>query len=101
VDEELQFDWDPVKDESNQAKHGIAFLGAARVFDDPHRIVSNSTRPEFEEIRMKAIGIVEDKMIAVIYTDRGSTRRIISARKARDNERREYRESQASREGSL
>ncbi len=93
----MEFDWDPAKNDTNLAKHGIGFVRATRVFNDPHRIVSDSTRPEFGEVRMKAIGMVGDRLVAVIYTDRGSTRRMISARSARDHERREYRESQADR----
>jgi uncharacterized DUF497 family protein len=95
VDDVLKLDWDPEKDALNQTKHGIGFVSASRVFIDPHRIVSDSTRPEFGEVRMKAIGMVDDRLIAVIYTDRGSIRRLISARRARHNERREYRESES------
>ena len=34
-----------------------------------------------------AVGSVEDDILAVIYTERGELRRIISARKARKKER--------------
>ena len=87
----MEFDWDPAKNVANQKKHKISFIAAITVFDDPFVISEDSTRPEYGEIRNKAIGTMHDgRLVAVIYTDRGSRRRIISARKARDNERREY-----------
>lgn len=34
----FDFEWDPVKDRSNLAKHGISFVLATAVFDDPRSI---------------------------------------------------------------
>jgi uncharacterized DUF497 family protein len=31
----LEFEWDPEKDRSNLQKHGVSFLEAATVFEDP------------------------------------------------------------------
>lgn len=42
------------------------------------------------EERWKAIGLLKYIIIVVIYTPRGNARRIISARKARESERRAY-----------
>lgn len=86
----MRFEWDPQKNESNLAKHGISFVAATGVFDDPMRIEMNSSKPGYGEARNKAIGIVESKHVTVIYTDRGEVRRIISARRSRINERRHY-----------
>ena len=43
-----------------------------------------------DERRFIAIGIVEGSTIAVVWTPRGSDRRIISARKASRKERKQY-----------
>ncbi|CAA9543673.1 MAG: hypothetical protein AVDCRST_MAG43-378 [uncultured Thermomicrobiales bacterium] len=40
----MQFEWDPNKNESNLAQHGISFAAAARVFDDPHFIDMESSK---------------------------------------------------------
>jgi hypothetical protein len=32
---QLEFDWDPIKAESNRRKHGVAFEAAMGVFSDP------------------------------------------------------------------
>jgi uncharacterized DUF497 family protein len=83
-----EFEWDPDKSEANLGKHGIDFAGAARVFDGP---VLEERSDRGDEERWKAVGLVEDREIAVIYTLREGRCRIISARRARRNERRAYR----------
>jgi uncharacterized DUF497 family protein len=85
-----RFEWDPNKDASNQEKHGIAFGTAMAVFDDPRCLDDDSTRPEHGEARRRAIGTVEDRVLTVVYTDRGDRRRIIAARRARRYERHRY-----------
>ncbi len=86
----MEFEWDPAKNDANEIKHQISFTTASLVFDDPHHINVDTTRPEHGERRMKTIGMVGAELFVVIYTDRGSSRRIISARRARPNERRDY-----------
>lgn len=83
-----------IKNAANVAKHGISFVAAANVFDDPRHIELDSTKPEHGESRSKAIGMVGPKLFAVVYTDRGDVRRIMSARRARANEQRQYDQSQ-------
>lgn len=91
----MRFEWDPEKNETNLTKHGIGFVAAIRVFDDPLRIELDSSRPEHGESRNKVIGIVDSKHVTVVYTDRGEVRRIISARRSRTNERRHYDQAEA------
>jgi uncharacterized protein len=88
--DEPPFEWDPEKAEANKVKHNDSFLGATAVFEDPFRLEEDSTRPHDGEVRMKAIGTVQGDIIAVIFTHRQHRRRIISARRARRNERRKY-----------
>jgi uncharacterized DUF497 family protein len=93
----MRFEWDPDKADSNLEKHGIAFRRAVRVFDDPHATTTDVTKPEHGEIRFKTVGLVRGMFITVIFTDRGLIRRIISARRSRRNERREYDQGKAAR----
>lgn len=88
--EVMEFEWDPVKNSVNLAKHGISFVAASRIFDDPGHVVLDSTRPGNGERRYKAVGIIGDKLFTVIFTERGANCRIISARRSRSDERREY-----------
>jgi uncharacterized DUF497 family protein len=52
----MNYDWDPAKEAINQQKHGISLIDATAVFDDPHHIFEDSTRPEHGERRGKASG---------------------------------------------
>jgi uncharacterized DUF497 family protein len=85
-----QFDWDPAKRQINLDKHGLDFRRAVEVFNDPRHIVEDTTRPEHGEVRRKAIGRIGQLMVCVIFTDRNGVRRIISARRARRDERERY-----------
>ncbi|MCB5173712.1 BrnT family toxin [Microvirga lenta] len=86
---ELNFDWDERKRRSNIEKHGIDFLDAIEVFGDPDAL-SFRSRAEHEEDRYLIIGRCKGRVIAVIYTWRGETVRVISARMARREERQRY-----------
>ena len=48
------------------------------------------TRRDYGERRIKAIGEANGIILSVVYTWRGERRRLISARKARTDERKEY-----------
>lgn len=89
----LDFEWDDAKAAANLAKHGVGFLAACRVFDDVFAIDFEDRSMNYGEVRRIAIGMVKDQVLTVIYAERGSTIRIISARKATRQERRDYAEA--------
>jgi uncharacterized DUF497 family protein len=74
------FEWDQAKSDRNLRERGFGFDAAALIFEGPV-IEWCDIRETWGEIRIVAIGI------AVVYTERGEVRRIISARKARRKER--------------
>ena len=87
---EFEFDnyeWNREKARINRAKHRVGFEEAASIFDD--EVVVRSEIVEDEE-RCTAIGAVGVRFFAVVFTERGRTCRIISARKATPSERRRY-----------
>jgi uncharacterized DUF497 family protein len=85
-----EFEWDEAKRETNRLKHGVDFDDAVNMFDG--RPVLNLAGRGEAEPRIVTIGIVEGIYYAVIWTKRGDKRRIISCRRARHEERREYRQ---------
>jgi hypothetical protein len=87
------FDWDEPKNELNRAKHGIDFDEAIEVFYGP--IVLR--RSDRNDEKWVAIGYSENRLIAVVFTRRAEFIRIISARRARKNEEREYRHQEMGR----
>lgn len=86
----MEFEWDPAKEAINRAKHGFTFQDAATVFDDPRVVIEDSSKPEHGEPRALAVGMVAGRLAAVVFTDRPTGRRIISARRARTDERARY-----------
>jgi uncharacterized protein len=82
----LDFEWDSTKAASNLRDHRISFPYATRVFLDPQRQQKLDTREEYDEERWVVLGWVDEWVLAVVYTLRGSNIRLISARKADRNE---------------
>ena len=83
------FEWDADKAALNLKKHGVRFETAALVFNDENRIeLFDSAHSLFEE-RYNTIGKV-DEVLFVVYTERKTLTRIISARIATPAERRMY-----------
>ena len=73
----------------NWQKHKIKFEDAAQVFADENRIDYLDTAHSDDEDRYITIGKV-DKVLFVVYVERGIATRLISARKATAKERRDY-----------
>jgi len=87
------FEWDPEKSIANLMKHGISFEEATDVFEDPLMRQFLSMRPSISEIRCLAVGLRDESLVSVVFTERRSVVRIISARKASRSERRKYDQS--------
>lgn len=93
---ELDIAWDPAKTASNLAKHGVSFAQAASVLLDPLALTVFDAAHSQDEERWFALGLSgEGKLLAVAHTYQpagpGSARvRLISAREATRNERRQY-----------
>jgi uncharacterized DUF497 family protein len=86
----LSFEWDDEKAASNLTKHGVSFTLAARTFYDPTRIDHYDDREDYGEDRFLTIGLVGGMELTVVYTMRGDTIRLISARQAQPHEQRDY-----------
>ncbi|MCC6776459.1 MAG: BrnT family toxin [Hyphomicrobiales bacterium] len=86
------FEWDDAKAARNEANHGVSFETAIRVFKDPFAIERVDDRKDYGEVRFSILGLVDGRLLYVAYTLRNGTIRIISARGAEPNERRQYHE---------
>jgi len=82
----MEFEWDSAKAALNLRKHRISFPYATRVFLDPYRQERLDTRDEYGEERWTVFGRVDEWILVVVYTIRGSNIRLISARKADRND---------------
>jgi uncharacterized DUF497 family protein len=87
----MRYQWDRNKALTNLNKHGVDFADAVSVFSDELAITIFDDR--FEEERFITIGIdLLSRILVVVYTMRDDEIRLISARKATRNERRQYEE---------
>jgi len=83
----MLFEWDERKRQINLAKHFVDFQDATQIFDGP---VFEKVRQHQSEDRVLAIGLMQGVEIVVVYVMRGKRRRIISARRAHRDERKDY-----------
>ena len=89
----MEIEWNNNKAASNLIKHKIDFEDAKNIFLDPNRLEREDKR-DYDETRIQVIGIVNQVVLFVVYTKRNGKNRIISARRANKNERRQYYQSQ-------
>jgi uncharacterized DUF497 family protein len=90
-----EFEWDEEKSSRNKEIRGFDFAFATGLFDNPV-LESVQTQRDYGELRIKAIGTIENECVVVIYTPRGGKRRLISARPAIRKERNDYRSTHPS-----
>jgi uncharacterized protein len=83
------FEWDEAKRQQNLAKHGVDFVDVIPIFDG--RIVESADdRSDYGEHRVRCLGELGGRVYFTVYTWRGDSRRLISARKANVREQRAY-----------
>jgi len=80
----MKFEFDPEKSKNNKKKHGIDFLDAQALWDDPDYITIPAKT--IDEPRFLVVGKIEDKYWSCVMTYRNENVRIISVRRARKEE---------------
>ncbi len=80
----MQFEFDPIKSKQNKKKHGIDFVEAQLLWEDSDllQIPARTT----DEQRFLVVGKIAVKHWSGVITYRGENIRIISVRRARDEE---------------
>ena len=87
--QDVEFEWDTKKAQSNLEKHGVTFTEAAEAFFDPFYVEGDASSNN--EWRSFIIGYSNSqRLLLVVYVERGARNRIISARKATRTERESY-----------
>ncbi|MGE3691533.1 MAG: BrnT family toxin [Novosphingobium sp.] len=87
---DMEFEFDPAKDEVNRFKHGLRLAFGTKIFADPDHVVVPTVRLGDEEERFKAIGLVEGKLHTAIHVWRDDVVRFISVRRSNGSEQRDY-----------
>ena len=80
----IMFEHDEIKSQANLLKHGINFIDAQALWDDPSLLeVTANTEDEQHYL---IIGLIQNKYWSAIITYRGSNVRLISVRRSRTEE---------------
>jgi len=89
----MRFAWDMAKAVENQRKHAVSFEEAATVFADENARVKHDPDHSREEDRFILLGFSARLRLLIVchaYREHDEVVRIISARRATPNERKQY-----------
>jgi len=84
------FEWDVEKAVANLRRHGVTFDQAARAVGDAFAVEVIDDRADYGEERVNLLGVCDDVILHVTYTERADRIRIISARRAQRHEQDRY-----------
>jgi uncharacterized protein len=84
----MDFEFAPAKSAANLQKQGIDFVAAQALWSDPDRLEVPAR--SIDEPRIQVIGRIGDLVWSAFVTHRGERIRIISVRRARDEEKAAY-----------
>jgi uncharacterized DUF497 family protein len=82
--------FDPLKRLRTLEQRGLDFLDAERVFAG-RTLEFEDRRRDYGEVRTVCLGLLEGRMVVIIYTQRSFFRQIISMRKANAGEQLRFR----------
>jgi len=80
----MEFEFDPAKSRANKTKHGIDFVKAQALWDDPDLLEIPARTSD--EPRFVVIGLIGEKHWSGIITYRNDHVRFISVRRSRPEE---------------
>ena len=81
----MKIEYDPAKRDATLLHRGLDMADTAQVYAGDLVTVVD-TRQDYGETRFTTVGFLNERMVVVIWTRRGTTRRIISLRKANARE---------------
>jgi uncharacterized DUF497 family protein len=85
----MAISFDPAKRDRTLAARGLDFADAEKILEGPKYQFADE-RQDHGEVRITTVGFLDDRMVIVVWTERGGNRHIISMRKANEREQRRY-----------
>lgn len=85
----MNIEYPPTKRDATLTERGLDMARAAEIFEGATLTVEDD-REDYGETRLITIGFLEARMVVMVWTQRGSARRIISLRKANEREQKAY-----------
>jgi len=85
----MEIEFDPAKNDKNIRERGLSFERAAE-FDFETAIFLVDARKDYGEVRIRSLGLIGDRVHALVFVETPRGIRVISFRKANKREVREY-----------
>lgn len=82
-------EFDPDKRDKTLTERGLDFARVWEVFASRH-FAAEDVREDYSEPRYITAGRLDGRMVVMVWTPRGETRRVISMRKANEREQARY-----------
>jgi uncharacterized protein len=82
----VKITYDPAKRERTLAQRRVDFKDAAEVFDGPTLTLLDDRR-DYGEPRFQTYGLLDRRLVMVVWTPRGADRHVISMRKCNAREK--------------
>ncbi len=92
----MKFEYDENKSQINKEKHGIDFVDAQNLWRDENALIVPANIVD-EEIRYALISTFKNKCYIAIFVPRNDMYRIISVRRCRKNEEKNYEKNNSPR----
>ena len=84
---EIEFEWDENKRKTNAKKHGVDFADAHHMFEQTPLMIRPDTREDYGEDRWIGLGQIQSRTMVIVFTTpRLNVVRVISLRKADEDE---------------
>jgi len=85
----MKIEFDFSKRDKTMNERGLDFARAVEVFAGVH-FTGQDSRMDYPEDRFISVGLLDARLLVLVWTQRGEVRRIISMRKANDREKKIY-----------
>jgi uncharacterized DUF497 family protein len=84
-----EYEWDEDKRISNLKKHALDFQDIIHFVWD-NALISEDQSESYGEMRYRALGLINQQLVMLVFTLRGECVRVISLRKATRQEKQHY-----------
>ena len=86
----MRYVYDPAKKAANLRKHGFDFDDASKVIESDATVTFEDHRFDYGEQRFITLGLLDANVVVVVTTETDEEIRVISMRKAEQNEQEIY-----------
>lgn len=85
----MEVSFDPVKRQTTLEQRGLDFADASQIFDGP-RLTLEDDRFDYPEPRFQTYGLMNDRLVMLVWTPTGNGIRVISMRKCNEREQKAF-----------